>query len=452
MHDFIDAARRDAARERTLVVIGQRVKNRRVPDNKFYNDFDCEQIGPVPRKPAEYREPFQIDRDRIIYTAAFRRLQAKTQVFLSGEYDFYRTRLTHSIEVAQIGRSICQFLQTQDGSPLSRDFFVDPDLVEGVCLAHDLGHPPFGHAGERTLHQLMRREYGGFERNAQSLRMITETIYSDGQKRKGMNPTRAFLDGILKYKTLRSQTPEAPNHFLYDDQKRFVDFVFDGKTCDLAPGKALNDFRSIECQIMDWADDTAYSLNDLVDGIAAGFIRLENVERWAADHAQGSEAEHAEQILKAIRERKTEAVFGRKIGNFINACRLEEHTNLLSSTTNRYRFHLVIDPEFKREASFYKKLATNLLFRSPQLQQLEHKGDHILRRIFDTFEAQYLQETPPKMHLLDLRAEQQLCDAPSKEARARLICDHLAGMTDGFAVRTYKRLFDPDFGSIADLA
>src|ERR1700752_1040913 len=126
----------------------------RNPQNQFYNQFDYE--SEEPRETDPHRNPFQIDRDRIIHSSAFRRLQNKTQVFLSGEFDFYRTRLTHSLEVAQIGRSICSFLK-QTSPFLNETFFVDPDLVEAVCLTHDLGHAPFGHAGERTLHDLMRK-------------------------------------------------------------------------------------------------------------------------------------------------------------------------------------------------------------------------------------------------------------------------------------------------------
>src|SRR5260221_5658519 len=129
----------------------------RTPPNQFYNEFDYESVEP--RETDPHRSPFQIDRDRIIYSSAFRRLQSKTQVFVSGEFDFYRTRLTHSLEVAQIGRSICSFLQ-KGSAALGTDFFIDPDLVEAVCLAHDLGHAPFGHAGERTLHQLMIQYVG----------------------------------------------------------------------------------------------------------------------------------------------------------------------------------------------------------------------------------------------------------------------------------------------------
>ena len=197
---------------------------RQLTENRFYNAFDVESLDR--REPDDYRTAFQTDRDRIIYSSAFRRLQAKTQVFLSGEFDFYRTRLTHSLEVAQIGRSICSFLK-QTSSFLHEDFFIDPDLVEGICLTHDLGHSPFGHAGERTLHQLMKT-FGGFEGNAQSLRIITETVYPGLESRRGMNPSRAFVDGILKYKKLFREDPEAHNQFIYDEQQYLRNFVLGG--------------------------------------------------------------------------------------------------------------------------------------------------------------------------------------------------------------------------------
>ena len=128
------------------MVNGAFVSKRKPMINRFYTAFDSESMGEA--RKGDYRTPFQVDRDRIIHAHAFRKLQSKTQVFLSGEYDFYRTRLTHSMEVAQIGRSICVFLRSR-GAPLGDDFHIDSDLVEGVCLAHDLGHPPFGHSGAR---------------------------------------------------------------------------------------------------------------------------------------------------------------------------------------------------------------------------------------------------------------------------------------------------------------
>lgn len=254
--------------------------------NKFYNDFD-QRIWQGPRWDG-YRTRFEVDRDRIIHTSAFRRLQAKTQVFLAGEYDFYRTRLTHSLEVAQIARSICSFLK-YSSKFLSEKYYIDSALIEAVGLAHDIGHPPFGHAGERELNILMK-PFGGFEGNAQTLRLLTTTIYSAGasrsgiMRRSGMSPTRAFMDGVMKYKTLQNQMPDAPNHFLYNDQSDCLNFVFDNQEvpAELSVGEKLNSFRSIECQIMDWADDIAYRVNDIADSVNAGFIDKSKLERWAS--------------------------------------------------------------------------------------------------------------------------------------------------------------------------
>ncbi len=426
--------------------------------NGFYRAFDWETASGYPR-PQDYRTPFQIDRDRVLHTSAFRRLQSKTQVFLSGEYDFYRTRLTHSLEVAQIGRAICHYLQ-ESSDLLSEDAHIDPDLVEAACLSHDLGHPPFGHGGERTLHCCMK-PFGGFEGNAQTLRMLTETIYSEPAEGRctGMNPTRGFLDGILKYKAFHREVPHAKNHFIYDDQDPWLAFVF-GDSWDSVrtefPGTARNDLRSIECQIMDWADDTAYSLNDLVDGIAAGFLTIERIEHWAGDQdLRSSESEALENLLRAIRERRIEKILGRKIGFFISSCQIAQIENSpLKSLTNRYAYQLTVDPEAVQEAALYKRLALDVVFRSQPLQQLDHKGDHILRSLMDVLAKHYLDpsSTPDApLRLLPPLVEKLLETRENLAERARILCDHVSNMTDGSASRTYKRLFDPEFGSIVDL-
>ncbi|RMH97296.1 MAG: dNTP triphosphohydrolase, partial [Calditrichaeota bacterium] len=343
-----------------------------IPGNAFYNAFDCQFL--TERSAEVYRTPFQRDRDRIIYSSALRRLQNKTQVFVSGEYDFYRTRLTHSIEVAQIGRSICNYLRHH--SPhLSKDFYIDPDLVEAVCLAHDLGHPPFGHPGESTLNRLMQA-HGGFEGNAQTLRVITEIMYMEGDRRVGMNPTRALMDGVMKYKTLMSHLEKPERYFLYDDQEVYLNFVFEGEAlpAELTPGKALNQFRSLECQIMDWADDTAYSLNDIVDGIRARFITPQQLQMWAGENSlTREEARLVEAVLQAIGDGTLERTFSRKIGDFIEACRLVPRENFMSRKTNRYAFGLEVDPAIRRECNLYKKIAVDIVFESPQLQQLRYK-------------------------------------------------------------------------------
>ena len=424
-------------------------------DNRFYNAFDLSTDKGEGSRPEDFRTPFEIDRDRILHTSAFRRLQSKTQVFLSGEYDFYRTRLTHSLEVAQIGRAIAKFLNRGSES-LSDEFFIDNDLVEAVCLTHDLGHPPFGHTGERTLNRLME-PYGGFEGNAQTLRQMTKTIYGN---ERGMQPTRAFADGVLKYKSLYSEMRRAnkgnhpENHFLYDAQADQLDFVFDGADfpVELTPGDERNGFKSIECQIMDWADDTAYSLNDIVDSIHAGFLDSGKIERWATEQSlDAAQAAHIEQLLLNIREGKVEGRMGRKIGEFVSATTLREDVNFMSGTTNRYRYKLEITEEAKRESAIYKKLAFELVFQSHQLKQLEFKGDQMLVSLFDALTEQYIAREKPRFQLLPPEMAQLVNSVSSEQEKARLLCDYIAGMTDGFATRTYRRLHDPTFGSIRDL-
>lgn len=443
--------RRTAVREGALPPFAKRqsaVQSR--VENRFYQSFDTEPLHPAAARTGEYRTVFEINRDRIIHTSAFRRLQSKTQVFLSGEYDFYRTRLTHSIEVSQIGRSICAALKRRSGL-LAEDFHIDPDLVEAACLAHDIGHPPFGHAGERTLHRMMR-PYGGFEGNAQTLRMLTETIFS-GQA-SGMNPCRAFLDAILKYRTLYSELDDPENHFVYDNQAPYIDWVLGGRDfpLELPAGSARDAFRPVECQIMDWADDTAYSLNDIADGCHAGFLNLESVERWAAGQdLTGSEAGHVDRLLRALRDRRVDNRMRSRIGTFIDACSLARDANFMTAASNRYGYRLHVAPEAREEAALYKRMALHLIFRHPHLQQLEHKSDRILTALFRALEERYVaRQSSGGLRLLNEGTEAAIAAAPDESSRARLVCDAIARMTDGAAVRTYRRLFDADFRSIVD--
>jgi dGTPase len=420
--------------------------------NRFYSAFDSETIGGGRKR--DYRTPFQMDRDRIIHAHAFRKLQSKTQVFLSGEYDFYRTRLTHSMEVAQIGRSICAYLHSR-GEPLAPDFTIDSDLVEAVCLAHDLGHPPFGHSGERTLQELMGR-WGGFEGNAQTLHLLTETIYQNESGVRGLVPTRALLDGVLKYKKLYREFPAPPpRHFLYDPQEQYRTFVFGSATipAELHAEERLNACKSVECQIMDWADDAAYSVNDIVDGVKAGFLTIERVERWAAGEAIDAERQRwLDQLFNAIRGDRLENVFAQRIGAFITACRLRERRNFMSAQTNRYRFELSVAAGAEREVAFYKKMANDIIFESPQLQQMEHKARRVLFDLWDSCWRNYVDRGARVVRILPPHVG-RLIEAEATEAgKARQICDWLAGLTDGMIVRTYQRLFDPQFGSIRDLS
>jgi len=426
--------------------------------NGFYRDFD------VARRSAtaageDYRTPFQMDRDRVLHTPTFRRMQNKTQVFWSGEYDFYRTRLTHSLEVAQIGKSICYWLKTRPGGPLDDGFFIDPDLVEAVCLSHDLGHPPFGHAGERTLNHLLR-EHGGFEGNAQTLRILTERIFS--ARRTGMDPTRAFLDGVLKYKSLWSALTAASgsppqHHFLYDDQAGQLDWALGGHAfpAQLTPGPLRDSFKSIECQVMDWADDTAYSLNDLSDSVRAGFLGIEKIEAWAELHGEPSgEGTALGELMRAIRQHRVDPFVGKRIGRYIQAATLQPAANFLSAVTHRYAFRLEVDAAVRAESALFKRLAFDVVFLSPQLKQLEHKGSRMLRQLWDVLGERYIAQNRidgQDFQLLPADTAAEIAAAADAAGRARLVCDFLAGMTDGYAARTFKRLFVADFGSIGDL-
>ncbi len=419
--------------------------------NKFYNDFDFERLKASSRE-KDYRSPFQIDRDRIIHSSEFRRLQGKTQVFLPGEYDFYRTRLTHSIEVAQIGRSICSYLLSKEKDLLNEEYFIDEDLVESICLAHDLGHPPFGHAGERILNKLMKK-YGGFEGNAQTLRLITEIFYRHEDHHRGMNPTRAFLDGILKYKATYKKFADPDNHFIYDDQKKYIDFIFGGKKVPqkLSSPENLNQFQSIECQIMDWADDTAYAINDLVDSIAGGFLTIPKLIRWQNENnLPDHQLQIVQEIIDWIKAGNYKPRFGAQIGEFVRSVSLTGRKTFMEKFTNRYKYVLNIEKEIFDRAQIYKKIAVDLVFRSSQLHQIEFKGNSMIESLFKLFEGNYIKLLDDRKLLPNFN-DRLIRSANTKSGRARIVCDNISGATDSYAMRMYRRLFDPEYSSLADL-
>lgn len=408
--------------------------------NTFYNAFDVDTLNSRKHRKEDLRTPFQVDRDRIIYSAAFRNLQSKTQVFHTGEYDFYRTRLTHSLEVAQIGRGICNHLLHR--KPLRADFFIDPDLVEACCLAHDIGHPPFGHAGESALNEVLSA-HGGFEGNAQTLRILSDLIFGpDG----GMRPTRALLDGVLKYKKVFIDPKKTSSKFLYAEQQEILDFVYAHPSWAAAD---LASCRSIECQIMDWADDVAYGLMDIVDGFNAHFLTIDNLKKWRKGKSlKKDQIKIFAELVDDISEGKLDRPFAKHIGDCITGTSLVRSKSPLRRQSNRYAFDLVVNPSLRERVDFYKWLSVDLIFHTPQIKQLEYKGRNILTKLFVAFNENYT-SGKKRLELLPKNVEAEIDKDPIQTQR--LLGDYLSSLTDAACIRIYRRLFDPAYGSFTDL-
>jgi dGTPase len=417
----------------------------------FYNAFDRNLLvneANYKRTP-DYRSVFHQDRDRLMFTSSFRRLQAKTQVFQAGEYDFYRTRLTHSLEVSRIADSIAVWLRVKHP-----EVEVNPHLLEGICLAHDIGHPPFGHGGERTLNQVME-PYGGFEGNAQTLRILTRTIYSDSKKRWGMSPSRALLDGVLKYKRLHRDRGDSPQHFIYDDQIDILEFCFGpGDLADKLGTTGVNGFQSLECQIMDFADDIAYSCFDIVDGAKARFLTVDKIKGWCDEKEAKLDVVQQrtiDELLDMMEKNSLQRKMNGIIGELIQTTSLASAENFMTSETRRHAYALVRQPEAETRIRLHKDLCRDLVYGSSALQQIEFKGSLILTQLAQTFFDNYLETSTQPAVLVPEEVHRAVLGAKNKAEGARVLCDHLSGMTDGYALRSYKRLLDPDYGSISEL-
>ncbi len=391
---------------------------------------------------ADYRSEFERDRARIIHCAAFRRLQGKTQVFGVYEGDFFRTRLTHSLEVAQIAKGIALGLG------------ADTDLVEAVCLAHDLGHPPFGHTGEYTLHELMRH-CGGFEGNAQTFRILTH-LERKHAAYEGLNLTYQTLDGILKYKTCIDAAAlaasDGPVKGFYAWDRELVETVIRHTGNGYAP--------SFECQIMDVADDIAYSVHDLEDSLKAGLITVADFRRVPPPrvvrdvnarlalrgYTASEEVIQGELVRIAERLEELERTAGRAarkmltrdlIHEFASAVAIQADGRIDAELPSRVRIEVL------------KAFESYKVIFNPRVTTLGHKGKEVLRRLFAVLDqGRESIGLFPEDHGEDY--ERALAES-DETARKRVICDFLAGMTDSYAMRFYSRLFVPGEGSFYEM-
>lgn len=347
-----------------------------------------------PDEEPEYRTCFQRDRDRILHTTAFRRLEYKTQVFINYEGDYYRTRLTHTLEVTQIGRT------------LARALGANEDLVEAICLAHDLGHPAFGHSGETTLADLMQ-DFGGFDHNKQSFRIITELErrYPDFP---GLNLSWEVLEGIVKHETE------------YDKS--------DAR--DFNPNVRGN----MEAQIANVADELAYTAHDLDDGLRSSMITvnmLEGIDIWGIlTHSIGWQGGEMDDLT---RHRLIRRLIGMEVTDLVNTSSQTIHKNSIQSMADiqELPFNVVtFSEEYHRRNRQLKDFLYQNLYRHFRVMRMAVKAEQIIRSLFTAYREQPL--------ILPSHVQART----DKSGLERTICDYIAGMTDRFAIEEHQKIFD----------
>ena len=360
-----------------------------------------------PEPPPENRGEYQRDRDRIIHSNAFRRLVYKTQVFVNHEGDLYRTRVTHSMEVAQIARSIARALA------------INETLTEAICLAHDLGHTPFGHAGQDALNACMRA-YGGFEHNLQSLRVVDE-LEDRYASFHGLNLTFECREGILKHCALKNarQLGELGRRFIERKQP------------------------SLEAQLANLADEIAYNNHDVDDGLRAGLITLADLSEVALFDSQYREVVALYPdipVRKAIHE-TIRRVINFVVGDLIRTTRANiarARPKTVDEIRERARPLVAFSAEVRKEELELKRFLNQRLYRHYKVLRMNSKARQVVRALFETFmDAPEL--LPPEHQETVGRMER----TQGASGRARAVADYIAGMTDRYAILEHQRLFDP---------
>lgn len=342
----------------------------------------------------DYRTCFQRDRDRIVHTSAFRRLEYKTQVFVYHIGDYYRTRLTHTLEVAQIGRTIARALG------------LNENLVEAICLAHDLGHTPFGHAGQDILHGLMK-EHGGFEHNKQSFRIVTH-LENPYPQFKGLNLTYEVLEGISKHST-EYQMPDG------------TPFIKDGQS-------------SLEAQIANVADEIAYNNHDVDDGLKSGLVRfddLQNISLWKP-------------LIKKVTEESGPLSEKQKIRSTVKLMINVLVTDLMTETSKRLKENNIqtlsdirqqelplvgYSEIIKTQNAELKRFLYQTFYRHKEVVDMAKKAEDVITTLFELY-------TKDPKRIPEGFRQFYTDDTPTY----KMVCDYIAGMTDRFALRCFEAL------------
>ena len=409
---------------------------RAAQEHPGYSDFDRARFLDEPAKRGG-RTEFARDRARIIHSFALRRLAAKTQVAVPWATDFPRTRLSHSLECAQVGREL--------GAALG----ADPDLMEGACLAHDIGHPPFGHNGEEALNQIAA-SCGGFEGNAQSIRLLirleAKTVLPDG-KSIGLNLTRASLDAATKYPW--SRVENARKFGVYEDDLEIFNWYRSG----VESGKT-----SMEAQIMDWSDDVAYSVHDLEDSLVSGQIKLDQLssdlpklfkvaqQMYLADITE-SEMQSALAALQKLScwpryydgthrsLARLKDLASQLIGRFAQAAEVATQEKYGDGDLTRYNANLVVPRAQRVEVALLKSMAGHYVINASDSQIRYGEQQRLLTELVEAI----LESAPKTLESFFLQDWQ---NAQTDQARLRVVIDQVASLTDPGAVALHKRLIN----------
>lgn len=410
---------------------------------------------------------FQRDRARVIHSAWFRALQSKTQVLGLGESDFYRTRLTHSLEVAQIGTGICEHLRRHANAEQT-EWLAPGSLMDAACLAHDIGHPPFGHGGEVALNYMMR-DHGGFEANGQSLRILARLgEYSEDA---GLDLTRRSTLGIIKYPgycdELANYSENAetkaplnlddwhPPKGIYSDEDDVLNWTLDAfsntdrETFTVSikadtKGHAKTRYKSFDTSIMELADDIAYGVHDLEDAVAMALLSpgkwhqefLGQLTQLESSPISENPDFYTDNLFSGKNKNRKHAI-SKLVGWFIDEITI---TELKEFEHPLLRYQATMSPIAMSVLKLLKKFVMDEVILRPELQALQYRGQKMILKVFEIYLHNGARLLPPEAW-----EESQQASNPH-----RVLCDYISGLTDSSATRIYNRLTTPSAGSIFD--
>lgn len=416
--------------------------------------------GPNQQRPGDLRTAWQRDRARVLHSAAFRRLQSKTQIMNVGENDFYRTRLTHSLEAAQIGTSLINHLA--HGNDFQRSLLPDENLMEALCLAHDIGHPPFGHGGETALNYKMLNA-GGFEGNGQTFRIVghLEAYHED----YGMDLTRRTLLGLLKYPVLMPSLSAPlntsqpgplsdwkPAKALFHSEADLLDWVLQPvsdndrdafqavRTVPQSPWQ-YSLHKSFDASLMELADDIAYGVHDLEDAIVTGTLHYDEwqqhmhpvIEQLPDNLATEMGTLETQLFAKNHHQRKN--AIGALVNIFVTTVYVTE--TLPAANEPQLKFNACLPDAQRTLLDALKGVVFEYVINQPDIQQLRYRSQHKLLELFDAFHTE-----PGRLLPRNTRSRwQNALDESGQVAADRVLCDYIAGMTDDYAERMHRNLF-----------